>query len=244
VAELTQRIELLTAADVGGGGDIPLVEEEIVPDETAADEVAADEAAADEAAADETVAGEPAPEGSPTGPDDADAGDAGAGGDFALAEGAVTEPETTNESTPDAGGPSPAGAPSEGGTDSAPSGDPQALYDEALTGIMNHRPEDALVLFSRFVNEYPDHELTDNAYYWLGESYYSLGDYESAARHFRVVTDSFADRDKAPDAQLKLGYSLVEMGRTDDAVDVLTDLINRYPGTHASELAREKLSLL
>jgi len=125
-----------------------------------------------------------------------------------------------------------------------PTGNPQVLYDEALANIMNNNPEEALALFSRFVNEYSNHDLTDNAYYWLGESYYSLGDYESAARHFRVVTDSFSDRDKAPDAQLKLGYSLIELGEIDAAVDVLTDLINRYPESPVSDLARERLSLL
>lgn len=229
VAELTQRIELLTAADVGGGGDIPLVEEEIVPDETDIEEPTVEG----------PVAEEPLSE-----PVDADTGDTGAGGDFALAEGSVSEPEATDESTPTVEGTTPVDSPPESTMDSVPAGDPHVLYDEALTGIMNNRPEEALVLFSRFVNTYPDHDLTDNAYYWLGESYYSLGDYESAARHFRVVTDSFSDRDKAPDAQLKLGYSLVELGQTDAAVDVLTDLVNRYPGTHASELAREKLSLL
>lgn len=183
----------------------------------------------EEIIADETAAGEPE-----SGGGDVDTGDAGVGSELDIAEDAADGSAADESESPPAGET----------PDSTPAGDPQALYDEALRHIMHKNPEEALVLFSRFVNDYPDCDLTDNAYYWLGESYYSLGDYESAARHFRTVTDSFPDRDKAPDAQLKLGYCLIELGETDAAVDVLTDLINRYPESPVSDLAREKLLLL
>ena len=220
VAELNQRIELLTGvADMGGGIDTPLVEEEIIADEAVIDE----------------------PE---DGSDATGTNDAGPGDDVNVAEEATDEPESAERPAADEGDSYPAAPPAEDVAESVPTGNPQVLYDEALANIMNNNPEEALALFSRFVNEYSNHDLTDNAYYWLGESYYSLGDYESAARHFRVVTDSFSDRDKAPDAQLKLGYSLIELGEIDAAVDVLTDLINRYPESPVSDLARERLSLL
>lgn len=220
VAELNQRIELLTGvADMGGGIDTPLVEEEII--------------------AEEPVSGEPE-----DGSGDIDPGDAGAGSDLDIASEAAGGPESAEGPATDEGDAYTAAPPAENAPESVPMGDPRSLYDEALRHIMNNRPEEALALFSRFVNDYPDSDLTDNAYYWLGESYYSLGDYESAAMNFRIVTDSFPDRDKAPDAQLKLGYSLIELGETDAAVDVLTDLINKYPESPVSDLAREKLSLL
>lgn len=220
VAELNQRIELLTGvADMKGGTDTPLIEEEIVADETVSDEPG-------------------------SGNDDVDMNDAGAGDEVNTAEEA-TGPMVSDEGSTADEGDSDSGAPPVGdAVESPPTGDPQALYDQALAYIMNNNPEEALVLFSQFVNDYPDHDLTDNSYYWLGESYYSLGDYESAARHFRVVTESFAEREKAPDAQLKLGYALIQMGEIDAAVDVLTDLINRYPESPVSDLAREKLTRL
>ena len=226
VAEMNQRMELLTGvSDTKGGDDTPLTEEEIIADESV---IEGSEGESDVPGVNDAGPGK-----------DVKVSDESTGGVESDGAPSADEAPTADEDDLYSGAP-PAGDT----TESMPTGDPQGLYDQALAHIMNNNPEEALVLFSRFVNEYSNHDLTDNAYYWLGESYYSLGDYESAVENFRIVTDSFSDRDKAPDAQLKLGYSLIELGEIDAAVDVLTDLINRYPESPVSDLARAKLSLL
>ncbi len=122
------------------------------------------------------------------------------------------------------------------------SGDaPQALYDNALDEVMNKNAKAALPRFVDFVTKYPDHDLTDNAYYWIGECYYSMKRYTDAAENFEKVVVGFPDRDKVPDAMLKLGYSYAELGKKEKAEEVLRDLISIYPKSPAADLARQRL---
>jgi tol-pal system protein YbgF len=118
---------------------------------------------------------------------------------------------------------------------------PQALYDHALDEIMNKNAKAALPRFVDFVTKYPDHDLTDNAYYWIGECYYSMKRYTDAAENFEKVVVDFPDRDKVPDAMLKLGYSYAESGKKDKAEEVLRNLISIYPKSPAADLARQRL---
>jgi tol-pal system protein YbgF len=177
--------------------------------------------------------------------------------------GAVTSPDTTTpkETTPPgtkaAEGPDTASAPpaDEAGskdtgtpadTTAAPPGDvdtknPQALYDRALAEIMNRKAEAALPLFSEFVKDFPNDELTDNAFYWIGECYYLMSDYRRALDQFRGVTERFPDRDKTPDALLKMGYCYEKLGDAAHAKEVYNKVIASFPDSSAAELARDKM---
>ena len=122
------------------------------------------------------------------------------------------------------------------------SGDaPQALYDHALDEVMKKNAKAALPRFVDFVTKYPDHDLTDNAYYWIGECYYSMKRYTDSAENFEKVVVDFPERDKVPDAMLKLGYSYAELGKKEKAEEVLRDLISIYPKSPAADLARQRL---
>ncbi|MBN1572567.1 MAG: tol-pal system protein YbgF [Deltaproteobacteria bacterium] len=126
-------------------------------------------------------------------------------------------------------------------TDLPKGGDPQGLYDRALKEILNRNAEKALPLFIDFVGSYPKHELTDNAYYWIGECYYSLKKYELALENFTIVKERFPESGKTPDALLKMGYSYVELGDKERAKEVLSDLVSKYPDSSSADLARKRL---
>ncbi len=119
--------------------------------------------------------------------------------------------------------------------------DAQVLYDAALGEIMGRKAEAALPLFQKFVTTYPNDELTDNAYYWIGECYYLTGDYHKAFNNFKKVKDSFPGRDKVPDALLKMGYCDEKLGDTTEALAAYAELIKTYPDTPAAGLARERI---
>lgn len=126
-------------------------------------------------------------------------------------------------------------------TDSAGAKDPQALYDRALSQIMDRKAETALPLFVEFVKTYPADELTDNASYWIGECYYLMSDYPKALTQFKGVTEKFPDKDKAPDALLKMGYCYEKIGDAARARETFTSVISTFPDSAAADLAREKV---
>jgi TolA-binding protein len=58
------------------------------------------------------------------------------------------------------------------------------------------------------------------------------------------VLEQFPGGNKAAAAQLKKGYSLLELGRKDAGVRELNALIQRYPRTIEATQARERLHKL
>ena len=119
--------------------------------------------------------------------------------------------------------------------------DAQALYDRALSEVMDRKAETALPLFIEFVKTYPSDELTDNASYWIGECYYLMSDYQKALDQFKGVTERFPGKDKAPDALLKMGFCYEKMGEPARARETFSSVVTTFPDSSAAELAREKM---
>lgn len=118
---------------------------------------------------------------------------------------------------------------------------PQALYDRALKEILNRNVKKALPLFIDFIVRYPKDDLTDNAYYWIGECYYSLKKFGLALENFMIVQDKFPKSGKIPDALLKMGFSYAELGDKARAKEVLNNLVSKYPDSSAADIARKRL---
>ncbi len=83
--------------------------------------------------------------------------------------------------------------------------------------------------FREFVRNFPNSTLTDNAYYWLGESHYVREQYAQAAAEFARGFRSAPDKQKAPDILLKLGLSLIALGNHEDACEALDRLALDFP---------------
>jgi tol-pal system protein YbgF len=140
----------------------------------------------------------------------------------------------------------PPAQPAAAGT-SAGAGDPasaQAAYDVAFKAIRAGNYAEASRDFRTFIQQYPNHPLAPNAWYWLGESYYVTTNYPVALESFQRLLSQFPQSDKAPDALLKVGYSQLELKQNDAAKATLTKVTARYPGSKAASLAQERLRRL
>ena len=76
---------------------------------------------------------------------------------------------------------------------------------------------------------HPDDDLTDNARYWLAESYYVRGQYVQAAEFFMGGYQANALAEKAPDMLLKLGMSLSKLDKKKDACASFSKLLGDFP---------------
>ena len=132
-------------------------------------------------------------------------------------------------------------------TPALPAGTPKQQYDYAYNVLKQAVQQqgdfnEAQRAFDAFIENHPDHELTDNAYYWLGETYYVAKDYATAAHHFALGLQRFPDGNKAPDIMLKLGMSLFGSGRTEQACIAFEKFGELYAGASAQlkqKVARE-----
>ncbi|HET7812394.1 MAG TPA: tol-pal system protein YbgF [Steroidobacteraceae bacterium] len=123
-------------------------------------------------------------------------------------------------------------------------GGEQASYDAAFTALKGADYPKAIAGFKGFVASYPDSALASNAQYWLGEAYYVTREYQNAITAFQKVTTAWPDSRKAPDALVKIGFTQSALGRNGDARATLEDVVRRYPGTEAAQLASERLKRL
>lgn len=116
------------------------------------------------------------------------------------------------------------------------------LYRSALAHFTGEDYQRSILEFEEFVANYPEHDLADNAQYWIGECYYAQKNFEKAVAEFGKVGEHFSSGNKAPAALLKKGLSLKEVGRGDEAASVLQQVIGRYPASEEASMAENKLS--
>lgn len=96
-------------------------------------------------------------------------------------------------------------------------GDAEKLYNKAFSEIKASKYDEAEKSFNDFIAAHPDHQLSPNAYYWLGETHYVRGDYKMAAKAFARCFQKYPDSSKALDSLLKLGLSLSTLDKKQDA---------------------------
>ncbi|SDK83226.1 tol-pal system protein YbgF [Franzmannia pantelleriensis] len=121
-------------------------------------------------------------------------------------------------------------------------GGAQAAYQEAFQQVQARDFPSAIVAFEGFVSDYPDHDLTANGYYWLGELHSAESDLDQAAAAFQTVIDDYAASNKVPDALYKLALLRARQGQPDASRELLDALMESYPDSNAATLASEFLN--
>lgn len=106
---------------------------------------------------------------------------------------------------------------------------PKQLYEQAYGYLLQQNFPSAQAGFKEFLKSYPKDGLAPNALYWLGETHYVQRSYADAAEAFDLVTSAYASSIKAPDAQLKRGMSLAQLGKKQEACTVLRELPTKFP---------------
>jgi tol-pal system protein YbgF len=121
---------------------------------------------------------------------------------------------------------------------------PDVLYNNALRDYNGGKNDLALQECSEYIKYYPNTDLAGNCYFYLGEIQFRQGNYEQAAQSYDQDLQNFPSGTKAASAQLKKGFSLLELGKKDEGVAELRRLIQRYPHSPEALQARERLRKL
>lgn len=121
---------------------------------------------------------------------------------------------------------------------------PDVLYNNALRDYNGDKNDLATQEFSDYIKFYPNTDLAGNCYFYLGEIQFRQGNYQQAAQSYDQVLQNFPTGNKSASAQLKKGFSLIELGKQDDGVTELRHVIQRYPKSNEALQARERLKKL
>ncbi len=113
-------------------------------------------------------------------------------------------------------------------------------YSDAHRLLQAGQFGEAREAFAAFIEAHPKDDLTDNAYYWLGESYFSSKNYRSAARIYARGFDRFPKADKAPALLLKLAVALAKSDKKSDACKIFKHYAKTAPKASRDEKKQAK----
>ena len=113
-------------------------------------------------------------------------------------------------------------------------------YQEAYSLLKNHDYKKAQDSFQKFVTDHPDSGLIGNAYYWLGETYFTKNEFNSAAMNYLKGYQNNSKGSRAADNLLKLSKSLSKLEKTKEACTSLLKLKQDFPS--ASETIKKQVT--
>ncbi len=112
-------------------------------------------------------------------------------------------------------------------------GDPKQLYEAAYGYLLQQDYGAAEAAFDDFLKRYPNDQLSGNAQYWLGETYFVRSQYKAAAAAFLKGYENYRQSAKAPDSLLKLAMSLERLGQREAACTSYRELNSQFPNAPA-----------
>lgn len=121
---------------------------------------------------------------------------------------------------------------------------PDALYNNALRDYNAAKYPLASQEFSDYLKYYGATDLAGNAQFYVAEIEYRQGNFEQAVKDYDTVLEQYPGGNKAPAAQLKKGFALLETGDRQAGVRELRSLINRYPRSPEAAQARDRIRRL
>ncbi len=119
----------------------------------------------------------------------------------------------------------------------------EAAYNDALASYKARKFESAIGAFTEIMTVAPSSSLADNAQYWVGESYFSMRNYEKSLQAFTRVCE-YPKSNKAADAHLKIAMIYQVMEKRDAAVEELKLVVRDFPSSEAARFAAAKLQAL
>lgn len=115
-------------------------------------------------------------------------------------------------------------------------------YMSAYEAYKEDRTVEAREKFEALLRDYPENEYSDNARFWIAESYYKDGNYEDAILAYEELFKKNPGSDKVPGALLKQGLAFYALKDKKTGKLILEKLIEKYPDSDQAKLAARKIS--
>lgn len=116
-----------------------------------------------------------------------------------------------------------------------------AEYNAAKALMLDKKFDESISKLAIFAKKYPDHPLTPNAWYWIGEIYLVQRNSEQAKNAFERIVSDYRSHDKVPDSLYKLGVIAQQSADTAKATAYFERVLKDYPDTQSAKLAKARL---
>ena len=136
------------------------------------------------------------------------------------------------------------GTPGATGASPTPVPDADTLYKSGLSSYNGGQYPLAIQSFQEYLQYYSDTDLASNAQFYIGECYYSQGDFQKSVDEYNKCIEQYPKGNKVAAAQLKKGYALLALDQQRAGISELRSLIRRFPNSREADLARQRLKKL
>jgi tol-pal system protein YbgF len=116
------------------------------------------------------------------------------------------------------------------------------IYMEAYKIFKENKFTDAREKFEALLEDYPENEYSDNARFWIGESYYKEKNYAEAILAYDELLKKNPESNKVPGAYLKQALAFYELKEEELGKITLEILIEKFPDSEQAKIAEKKLS--
>lgn len=120
----------------------------------------------------------------------------------------------------------------------------EQIYNEAYDDFKKGNTKKARSGFRKYLEQFPKTEYSDNAQYWIGESFFIEKKYREAILEFEEVISNYPKGNKVPSALLKQGLAFYRLGDKTSAKLLLQKVIKEYPESNQAEIAKRELKNL
>jgi len=118
---------------------------------------------------------------------------------------------------------------------------PTEIYNDAYETFKQGAIEDSRKKFEEFIKKYPESELSENAQYFIAETYFLRKDFEKAIIEYEKIILKYPNSDKIPIILLKQGMAFLELGDKKNAKVLFKRIIEKFPRSDQAELAKKNL---
>ena len=118
------------------------------------------------------------------------------------------------------------------------------LYKDGYEAFQKGNYEGARKKFEAFLKQYPNTELSGNAQFWIGETYYQKKDFERAILEYEKAITKYPEGGKISASLFKQALAFLELGDKTNARNLLKRVIEKFPHSEQADMAKKKLEAM
>ncbi|MGB3340155.1 MAG: tol-pal system protein YbgF [bacterium] len=115
------------------------------------------------------------------------------------------------------------------------------IYESSYLNYVKGNYSEAISGFENYLKVSPDSPLSDNALYWIGESYAAMGKSQRAVDTFNEMIKQYPTSNKRPTALYKIAIIYEETGDTKSSQYYYNLIVKDFPNSAEAALAKDKL---
>jgi tol-pal system protein YbgF len=118
---------------------------------------------------------------------------------------------------------------------------PTRMYQEAFSDYQSGQYSVAISGFESFLRQFPQSQLADDAYVYMGESHFLERKFDQAIAAYNQAIQNYPAGDQIPLAYYKRGVAYSELKQNDQARASWEQLLKQYPESTEAILAKQGL---